>query len=62
MTTTIIIFVIGLVLGYYIGFLIVKVQLVKLLKEQLIDLLHNGEIEEKDKDSAYKILKEMCDY
>ena len=62
MITTIIIFVIGLVLGYYIGFLIVKVQLVKLLRKQLIDLLNNGEIEEKDKDSAYKILKEMCDY
>ena len=62
MITTIIIFVIGLVLGYYIGFLIVKVKLVKLLRKQLIDLLHNGEIEEKDKDSAYKILKEMCDY
>ena len=62
MITTIIIFVIGLVLGYYIGFLIVKVKLVKLLRKQLIDLLHNGEIEEKGKDSAYKILKEMCDY
>ena len=62
MTTTIIIFVIGLTLGYYIGFLSVKVQLVKLLKEQLIDLLHNGEIEEKDKDSTYELLKEMCNY
>ena len=54
MITTIIIFVIGLVLGYYIGFLIVKVQLVKLLRKQLIDLLHNGEIEEKDYESDDK--------
>lgn len=57
MSGLIITLVIGLVVGYYLGFFTVKSQLAKLLKDELIDALHNGEI--KDSDEAYKLLKEL---